>query len=84
MGQMSKALVTAFVHALVAPNHNGARTHVRGVAHTSNTRRHQPPYHWHVVWGKTKYVMEYIGHNNRTGKNVYQCPFCGGKAERPY
>ncbi len=67
---MTKALVKAFVGSLVGPSprHTGGRA----------------PYHWHVQLYKKKYMMERIGFNQRTRKHVYQCPFCGGKAERPF
>ena len=65
---MTKALVPSF-RSLLGFGNNKQSTH-------------HAPYHWHMTPFKTKYPMRYVGYNNRTKKKVYQCTFCGGKAER--
>jgi len=79
MSNVGKALI-AIGKALTTQNRNGHRQTVR--YKVQQPKSNAAPYHWHMVFGKTKYVMDYVGLNNRTGKKVYQCPFCGGKAER--
>jgi hypothetical protein len=83
--QVGKALI-AIGKALIPTQHNGHRTSVRYavVRQPKPQKKRKAPFHWHLVWGRTKYVMDRVGYNQRTGRYVYQCPFCRGKAERPY
>jgi hypothetical protein len=76
---MTKALAKVVRALQVVDKQNRHRR-----SHTPARQGGQPPFHWHMVFGRRMYVMSRIGYNQRTHKHVYQCPFCGGKAERPY
>ena len=76
MASMTKTLVK-IVRALAVGDKPKPRPRVK-------QKQGKTLYHWHMTPNKTQYAMVKIGFNSRTRKNVYQCPFCGGKAERPY
>ena len=77
---MSNSALVKVLNALLVPGSNGQVTR-----YTVRRRQRRTPFHWHLTWGgRTKYEMRRVGYNQRTHRHVYECPFCYGKAERPY